>query len=53
MKANHGLKELEIPLHNFFVCLVETLGTAHAPQRNLHPVICTFVRNHEPNKLCT
>ena len=38
--------ELEILLHNIFVCLVETLRTTRAPRRNMHLVIF-FFRNDE------
>ena len=42
MKLISGLIKLEILVHNFFVCLVETFGATHAPLRNLHLVIPPF-----------
>ena len=52
--STEGLKESEILLNLFFVCLVETLGAIYVPRRNLHLVILfSEMTNHEPNKLYT
>ena len=43
MKIISGLKELEIPVHNFFVvCLVVNFGAIRAPRKNVHLVISLF-----------
>ena len=49
MKVIKGLKELEILVHSFFVCLVQTSGATRAPRRNVHLVIVfSKTTNNEP-----